>query len=113
MARCAARSAVASSRRASIGPRQVERAERGDPSVAWRRAGITDATAHARLVMVARLQHYKGVFDLVDAVAQMRHEHDVRVVLIGPDEPFEPQVRNELRREIERRGLDGIVGLAE
>jgi glycosyltransferase involved in cell wall biosynthesis len=91
---------------------QVERAARGNPAVAWRRAGIADADHHPRLVMVARLQRYKGVFDLVEATALVARDHDVRVVLIGPDEPFEPDVRVELLRDIERRNLTGVIGLA-
>lgn len=91
---------------------QVERADRGDPNAAWRRAGIADAADHPRLVMVARLQRYKGVFDLVGAAALVSASHDVRVLLIGPDEPFEPDVRAELLAEIETHGLAAVVGLS-
>ncbi len=63
--------------------------------------------------MVARLQHWKGVHVLVNAVPQVLEGHpELRCVVVGGDHPLEPGYRSELERLIDAQGLSEHVVLA-
>lgn len=88
------------------------RAGAGDGEAAWRALRPAPA-GEPRIVMVGRLQRFKGPFDFVDMAAEVsRARPDARFLVIGPDSPVEPGLRAELRDRIRLLGLDGVVGLA-
>jgi len=86
-------------------------ADRGDPDGAWLEAGLEGAGP--RVVMVGRLQRFKGPFDFVAAAARVvAARPDTRFLVIGPDSPIEPGLRQDLERDIAVRGLGSSVALA-
>ncbi len=91
---------------------QAAKALLGDANRVWSDSGFPDAECHHRVVMVARLQRYKGQFDFLDAVEIVREKFAIRALIIGPDEPLEPGLRNELASEIARRNLGDVARLA-
>lgn len=91
--------------------RLLQEAERGDGNAAWVRSGLDGDGP--RLVMVARLQRFKGPFDLIEAAGLVVHSRpDVKFLIIGPDSPVEDGLRDELSRAIRVRNLEGSVALA-
>lgn len=91
--------------------RLVADARDGDGEGAWARAGLGGGTH--RVVMVGRLQRFKGPFDFVDMAALvLRSVPGARFLLIGPDSPIEPGLREELEDTIRDRGLTGFVAAA-
>lgn len=89
----------------------VARSATGDAAAAWAAAGLPHGDA-PRVVMVARLQRYKGVFDFVDLAARAAPRTDARFLLVGPDEPLEPGTRDALVADIAARGLDHRVAVS-
>lgn len=91
--------------------RLLRDAAAGDPDRAWVEERLGDDGP--RVVMVARLQRFKGPFDFLVAAKEIHASlPDTRFLLVGPDSPIEPGLRGELRREIAESGLSGFVGLA-
>ena len=90
----------------------VRRARTGEAEAPWRRLRPAPPAA-PRIVMVGRLQRFKGPLDFVDMAARVhRLRPDCRFLVIGPDSPIEPGLRATLADTIDRLGLDGVVGLA-
>lgn len=88
------------------------RSQHGDCKGVWDNAGVPYSSGR-RIVMVGRLQQFKGVFDFVEMAAAVRRlEPDARFLLIGPDSPIEPGLRAELESDIATRGMQGALGLA-
>ena len=87
------------------------RAATGDAAAAWAAAGLPHDDA-PRVVMVARLQRYKGVFDFVDLAARAAPRTNARFLLVGPDEPLEPGTRAALVAEIAAQHLDRRVAVS-
>jgi len=86
-------------------------AARGDGDRVWAEAGFD--RVGPRVVMVGRLQRFKGPFDFLDvATAVSCARPDARFLVIGPDSPIEPGLRRELEAAIEERGLRSTVSLA-
>ncbi len=86
-------------------------AARGDGDRVWAEAGV--GGDGPRLVMVGRLQRFKGPFDFLDVATEVsRARSDARFLIIGPDSPIEPGLRRELEAAIEARGLRSTVSLA-
>jgi glycosyltransferase involved in cell wall biosynthesis len=91
--------------------RLVAQAEEGDGDSAWTRAGL--GGSGPRIVMVGRLQRFKGPFDFVEMAALvLPSEPNARFLIIGPDSPIEPDMRGELQAAIEVAGLRGAVATA-
>lgn len=87
-------------------------AEEGDGPGTWARAGVD--SPGARIVMVGRLQRFKGHLDFIEmASIVLRRQPSTRFLMVGPDSPLEPNLRSELKAEIARRGLAGAVALAD
>ncbi len=83
----------------------------GDGERAWLDEGVLGDGP--RIVMVARLQRFKGPFDFLAAAREvLATAPHARFLLIGPDSPLEPGLRGELRQVIADSGLEGVVGLA-
>jgi len=88
----------------------VARAARGDAARVWREAGV--AAGDERLVTVARLQRYKGVYDAVEVAGRLAATRTgATFLVVGPDEPFEPGARDALRSRIAALGLTGRVAV--
>lgn len=86
-------------------------ASRGDGEAAWERAEL--GSRRPRVVMVGRLQRFKGSFDLLEAAAVvLARVPDAGFLIIGPDSPIEPTLGAELRAEIDLRGLGRSVAVA-
>lgn len=93
------------------GRRLRHEAESGDPDAAWSQAGL--GGPGPRIVMVGRLQRFKGHFDFLSAAALVvRERPDARFLIVGPDSPIEKGLRKELQSTIEARGLCGSVALS-
>lgn len=93
------------------GRRLLAEAAEGDGAAAWARAGLSGNGP--RVVMVGRLQRFKGPFDFLDMAALVvRSEPSVRFLIIGPDSPIEPELRAELQAAIEAAGLGHAVAIA-
>lgn len=93
------------------GRRLRDDASRGDPDRVWKAHGLDGAGP--RVVMVARLQRFKGPFDFLAMAEQVvRQWAGARFLLIGPDSPIEPDLRKELRASLAGRGLEGVAALA-
>lgn len=93
------------------GRRLLAEAEEGDGDAAWARAGLSGSGP--RVVMVGRLQRFKGPFDFLDMAALvLRSDPSARFLIIGPDSPIEPGLRDELHAAIEAAGLGGAVATA-
>lgn len=91
--------------------RLVARAAAGDARAAWAACGI-DPGDGPRIVMVGRLQRFKGPFDFLSLAERvLTKAPGTRFLILGPDSPQEPGLRNALEAEIGRRHLDGVVGL--
>jgi glycosyltransferase involved in cell wall biosynthesis len=122
----ARRAAIAAHTAASyrLGPRRVpvvppgvdlqairERAARGDHRNVLAAAGLDEGDA--LVVMVARLQRFKGPVEFVRMAGLLRAAHPgARFVVIGADSPGDPGLRDELRATIHDAGLAGTTGLA-
>lgn len=91
--------------------RLVESARRGDADGAWARAGLGSDDGK-RIVMVTRLQRFKGPLDFVDMAATLVEQHPARFLIVGPDSPQEPGLREEIGERIRARGLSSVVALA-
>jgi len=91
--------------------RLVDSARRGNPAAAWDRAGLESAGG-SRIVMVARLQRFKGPLDFVDVAATVVERHPAQFLIVGPDSPQEPALREEIGERIRDRGLSSVVALA-
>lgn len=87
------------------------RAARGDAERVWSGNGLRGAGA-PRLVSVGRLQRYKGPFEVIDVARSVLAEVDARFLLVGPVDPMEPNLANELRARIDQLGLGDRVALA-
>lgn len=86
-------------------------ADRGDADAVLAAAGLTRGTG--LVVMVARLQAFKGPATLVEVAARLVADAPgLRCVVVGPDAPAEPGLREELLADVRRRGLSDVVGLA-
>lgn len=86
-------------------------AAHGDPDATWAHAGLSGAGP--RVVMMSRLQRFKGPFDFLAVAARVTASRpDARFMIIGPDSPIEPGLRQQLEAAIVERGLDGSVALA-
>jgi glycosyltransferase involved in cell wall biosynthesis len=86
-------------------------AGRGDGDAAWERAGM--GSRRPRVVMVGRLQRFKGALDLLEAAtAVLARVPEALFLIIGPDSPIEPTLGAALRTEIELRGLGRSVAVA-
>lgn len=83
-------------------------ARQGDANSVLRAAGV-DVDARPLVVMVGRLQGFKGIFRLIDASEKVP---GATFVHIGPDAPTEPGTRHRAQQTIAERGLSGRVGLA-
>lgn len=93
------------------GRRLLAEAEEGDGDAAWARAGLSGRGP--RVVMVGRLQRFKGPFDFLDMAALvLRSDPSVRFLIIGPDSPIEPGLRDELHAAIEAAGVGDAVATA-
>jgi glycosyltransferase involved in cell wall biosynthesis len=91
--------------------RLMAEARDGDGEAAWIRTGLEGGTH--RVVMVARLQRFKGPLDFVEMAALVhRSVPGARFLLIGPDSPIEPHLRDELETTIRDRGLAEFVAVA-
>jgi glycosyltransferase involved in cell wall biosynthesis len=84
---------------------------RGDAEAAWRGAGLV-SDGRKRILMVARLQRFKGPLDFVDMAAAVAEERPAQFLIIGPDSPQEPTLRKEIGERIRLRGLSSVVALA-
>lgn len=83
----------------------------GDPDAAWTRAGL--GRLGPRIVMVGRLQRFKGPLDFVAmASLVLREVPDAQFLIVGPDSPLEPCLRAEVQAEIDRLGLGDVAALA-
>ena len=86
-------------------------AEEGDGDAAWVQAGLDGSGP--RVVMVGRLQRFKGPFDFVEMAALVvRTEPSARFLIIGPDSPIEPGLRAELQAAIEAAGVGDAIATA-
>lgn len=93
------------------GDKLRDEATTGDGNRAWERAHLRGE--EPRIVMVGRLQRFKGAFDVVEAAALVRRRRpDARFLMIGPDSPIEPGLRGELEGAITDAGLQDSVCLA-
>lgn len=70
-------------------------------------AGLTGGPAD--VVMVSRLQRFKGPADFLELARRLP---TTAFALVGPDAPGDPGLRAELQRTVDREGLAGRVGLA-
>jgi len=86
-------------------------ARRGDQDAAWARAGLAP-DGGARVVMVARLQRFKGPLAFVDMAAAVAAQRPAQFLIVGPDSPQEPAFREEIGERIRDRGLSSAVALA-
>lgn len=84
---------------------------RGDAEAAWRGAGLV-SDGRKRILMVARLQRFKGPLDFVDMAAAVAEQRPAQFLIIGPDSPQEPTLRKEIGERIRTRGLSSVVALA-
>jgi glycosyltransferase involved in cell wall biosynthesis len=91
--------------------RLVATALRGDAEAAWLRAGLA-SDGRQRILMVARLQRFKGPLDFVDMAAAVTEQRPAQFLIVGPDSPREPALRQEIRERIDARGLASTVALA-
>ena len=63
--------------------------------------------------IVGRLQRWKGMHVLIDALPAVRARHpDAHVVIVGGAHEPEPDYPDELRSQVHRLGLDGAVTFA-
>ena len=63
--------------------------------------------------IVGRLQRWKGIHVLVDAMALLRHSHpDAHCVVVGGAHDLEPRYGGEVQRQVARLGLERHVTLA-
>ncbi len=83
----------------------------GDAEAAWARAGLA-RDDRSRIVMVGRLQRFKGPLDFVDMAAAVVTKRPAQFLIVGPDSPREPTLGQEIRERIASRGLSSSVGLA-
>lgn len=91
--------------------RMVARAAEGDGGAVWGTCGLDPADG-AKIVMVGRLQRFKGPFDfLLLAERVLENAPDTRFLILGPDSPQEPGLRAQLETEIAERRLGYAVGL--
>lgn len=75
-----------------------------DPREARRQLGLS--TGGGLVVMVARLQRWKGVHIFVDAAARLRAEHpDVHFVVVGGEHWAEPEYPADLDAQVASLGL--------
>jgi glycosyltransferase involved in cell wall biosynthesis len=87
------------------------RASRGDASAAFACAGLRPGRLD--IVMVARLQRFKGPESFIRLAARLAaQDPDSRAMIIGPDSPAEPGLRQQLQEQIDATGLTGVVALA-
>lgn len=92
------------------GERLRRDALRGDGDLAWVQAGLRGSGP--RVVMMGRLQRFKGALDFVAVAALVaRARPDARFLVIGPDSPIEPGLRQEVEAAIVDRGLRCSVAL--
>lgn len=91
--------------------RLVASALRGDADRAWASAGLAPDGGD-RIVMVGRLQRFKGPLDFVDMAAAVAEQRPAQFLIIGPDSPQEPTLRKEIGERIRIRGLSSVVALA-
>lgn len=91
--------------------RLVARAAAGDGRAAWSSCGL-DPGDGAKIIMVGRLQRFKGPFDfLLAAERVLKRAPATRLLILGPDSPQEPGLRAELEATIAGRHLGHAVGL--
>jgi glycosyltransferase involved in cell wall biosynthesis len=80
------------------------------PDAAWLRDWYRQypETAGKRLITLpARLTRWKGQEDFIEVVARLKAEHaDIHGLLVGDTHPRRRQYQDELRRQVEARGLD-------
>jgi glycosyltransferase involved in cell wall biosynthesis len=82
------------------------------PSPADARARLGLPARAPLVVMVARLQRWKGIHVLIDAAARLRDRlPGMRVVVVGGEHAMEPGYRDSLVQQIEGNGLEGAVDL--
>ena len=82
----------------------------GNGDDAWVRAGLDGAGP--RVVMMGRLQRFKGPFDLLTVAAFVAQSRpDARFLIIGPDSPVEPGLRREIEAAIVNKNLSGSVAV--
>lgn len=93
--------------------RQRHRADAGDGERCWAALNDPGSAAGPRIVMVARLQPFKGPFDFVrTASLVLETRPDARFLIVGPDSSRSPGVRARLKAEIRQLGLQGKVCLS-
>jgi glycosyltransferase involved in cell wall biosynthesis len=83
-------------------------------SAAARRALLVGVPEAAPVIgIVGRLQRWKGMHVLIDALPMILERHpDAHVVIVGGDHPLEPGYRDELTAQTRRLGLADRVHLA-
>jgi len=109
---------------ARLWPRRPQRLVYPGASLERFEAARTESPAAARAALglppggtligiVGRLQRWKGMHVLIDALPAVRARHpDVRVVIVGGTHEPEPNYPAELRSQAERLGLEGAVTFA-
>lgn len=91
---------------------QRSRAGLGESMISELRA-FRNASDGPGIVMVARLQPFKGPMDFVVMAERVLTIHpNARFLIVGPDSSRSPGLRSSLAQEIERRRLSGRVVLA-
>ncbi len=68
--------------------------------------------AGPRILMVGRMQRFKGGLDFIDLAARLLRGRPAQFLMVGPDEANAPGVRADLAREIAARGLEASIGIA-
>lgn len=89
----------------------INRSMAGSAQNVIRAAGLSGRAAD--VIMVSRLQRFKGVYDFIELAARISADQpDRRFIIVGPDAPTETGLRSELNRVIAVRGLNEVVGMA-
>ncbi|MDB5064956.1 MAG: glycosyl transferase, group 1 [Chloroflexi bacterium] len=95
--------------------RLTESARRGTAEKVFAACGLAPFGG-PRILMVGRMQRFKGGLDFIDMADRLlrgRRGRSAQFLLIGPDEKNAPGMRATLAREIASRGLEASVGLGE
>ena len=81
-----------------------------DESPAALRAALGLPVDGALIGIVGRLQRWKGMHVLIDAMADVRRSHPTsRLVIVGGAHEYEPDYPDALRAQVRRLGLDDAV----
>jgi glycosyltransferase involved in cell wall biosynthesis len=91
--------------------RLADAARRGRAETIFEGCGLPAFTG-PRILMVGRMQRFKGGSDFIDMAARLLEDRPAQFMMIGPDEANAPGVRQELSREIADRGLEASIGVA-